>query len=75
MADKLAFVLFAEKNGAVISQPCQKNKANYKNISINITWLGIIRKEFLQQDANLAANAIIGVLIEYLLTPMQWQDR
>lgn len=74
MADKLAYALFAEPISPLIGQQRQRYKAEFTRIFSDIIKLGIAQKVFLDQDPIMGANAIIGILIESLLTPMQWQN-
>ena len=74
MADKLAYALFAEPISPLISQQRQSYKAEFSAIFSQIIKQGMAQKVFLDQDPQIGANAIIGILIESLLTPMQWQS-
>ena len=73
MADKLAYALFAEPISPLIAQQRQRYKGEFSKIFGQIIKRGINQKVFLDQDPQIGANAIIGILIESLLTPMQWQ--
>ena len=75
MADKLAYALFAEPISPIISEQRQQYKAEFRGIFIDIIDRGIEQKVFYNQDVTMTSNAIIGILIESLLTPMQWQDK
>ena len=74
MADKLAYALFVEPISPLIIQERQRYKAEFSTIFADIIKRGISQKVFLDQDPQIAANAIIGILIESLLIPMQWQS-
>jgi len=75
MADKLAYALFAEPISPLISQQRQQYKSQFITIFSKIISQGIEQKIFCNQDITMTANAIVGILIESLLTPMQWQDQ
>ena len=75
MADKLAYALFAEPISPLISQQRQQYKSEFSKIFSEIISHGIEQKVFYTQDITMTATAIVGILIESLLTPMQWQDQ
>ncbi|NRA70929.1 MAG: TetR/AcrR family transcriptional regulator [Gammaproteobacteria bacterium] len=74
MADKVAYALFAEPISPLIIKERQQYKSDFSVIFIKIIALGINENIFNNQDPNISSNAIIGVLIESLLTPIQWGD-
>ena len=75
MADKLAYALFAEPLSPKIEQHRIEFKEQFKRIFSDIINQGITQKQFVIQDANIVANAIMGTLNEALLIPLYWQHQ
>lgn len=75
MADKLSYSLFYEAVSPSIEQQRQTFKANFSDIFSDIIKLGISQQLFLTQEPELSANAIVGILTESLLIPLNWQHQ
>jgi len=75
MADKLAYALFAEPLSPQIEQHRVAFKQQFKSILIDIINQGISQQQFIMQDANIVASAIMGTLNEALLIPLHWEHQ
>jgi len=75
MADKLSYSLFHEPVSPTIECKRQVFKATFTTIFSDIITLGISQQLFLSQQPQLSASAIVGILTESLLIPLNWQHQ
>jgi len=75
MADKLSYSLFYEPVSPNIEHQRQTFKATFSKVFSEIISLGISQQLFLSQHPELSANAIVGILTESLLIPLNWQHQ
>mgnify|MGYP000737103030 CR=1 FL=1 len=75
MADKLSYALFYEAIPPAVETQRQAFKANYARTFSQIIKQGMSQQLFLTQEPELSANAVVGILTESLLIPLNWQHQ
>jgi len=75
MADKLSYSLFYEPVSPALEELRQIFKKTFTKVFSDIIELGISQQLFLEQHSQLSANAIVGILTESLLIPLNWQHQ
>ncbi|RDE24360.1 TetR/AcrR family transcriptional regulator [Motiliproteus coralliicola] len=71
---RLAYALIAEPVGALVEAERLHYRRSYATLFQSLIQEGIDRGEFAAQDAGISASALVGIIAETLVGPLNWHD-
>ena len=71
---RLSYALIAEPVDPSVDEERIKLRQDYANAFADLISEGVAAKEFVNQQANVSAAALVGIISETLVVPLSWQQ-